>query len=98
MGGNQAGVNLSLYSPNETASGKLGAIQVVASLIDGEPCGGCDFPVFSTSEDGLVLREFLHALSRVVTAAASPPGGLEARVSPKGCVVGSRSEHPPDMD
>lgn len=56
------------------ASAPEGRYIVVASLVDGEPHGTCDFPVFSTSDDELVLREFLHAVSPVVTAADSPPG------------------------
>ena len=51
-----------------------GRYLVVASLVDGEPKSSCDFPVFITSEDELVLREFLHAVSPVVTAVGSPPG------------------------
>ena len=51
-----------------------GRYLVIASLVEGELRASSDFPVFSTSEDDLVLREFLHAVSPVVTAAASPPG------------------------
>ena len=56
------------------AAAPEGRYLVVASLVDGEPKDSCDFPVFSTSEDELVLREFLHAVSPVVTAVGSPPG------------------------
>ena len=50
-----------------------GRYLVVASLVNGALGARFDFPVFSTSEDELVLREFLHGLSPVVTAAASSP-------------------------
>ena len=59
---------------DDWAAAPEGRYLVVASLIDGEPKASCDFPVFSTSEDELVLREFLHAVSPVVTAVGSPPG------------------------
>ena len=58
---------------DDWAKAPEGRYLVIASLVEGEPGASCDFPVFSTSEDELVLREFLHAVSPVVTAAASPP-------------------------
>ena len=61
-------------SADDWAAAPEGRYLVVASLVDGEPKASCDFPVFSTSEDDLVLREFLHAVSPVVTAVISPPG------------------------
>ena len=61
-------------SEKDWAEAPEGRYLVVASLVEGEPSGMCDFPVFSTSDDELVLREFLHAMSPVVTAAGSAPG------------------------
>ena len=52
---------------DDWAAAPEGRYLVVASLVGGEPKASCDFPVFSTSEDELVLREFLHAVSPVVT-------------------------------
>ena len=50
---------------DDWADAPEGRYLVVASLAGGEPKATCDFPVFSTSEDELGLREFLHAVSPV---------------------------------